>query len=122
MNYSVSNNVHPAILEEISVLRALFPGKEEMTLNEYAAYFGIGRANAARHFKDMNKGPRKIGHKRIGRKVIIPIVDFAFWLAHKKVLESGEILIMPYDNINDAMKRRRGFSSKYNYDNYRRLG
>jgi len=111
--------IHPAILEELEQLRERFPGKSELSLDEYAAYFGIGRKNAARHFNQANEGRYKIGHKQIGRKIIIPMIDFAFWLAQQKVVDGMPIVLL--GDVKEAMKRRRGFSSTPQYE-YRRLG
>jgi len=115
------SKLHPAIEEEIQQLRERYPGKAELTLEEYADYFNIGRRNAARHFKNANEGRHKIGHKRLGKKIIIPMIDFAYWLAQHKVVD-GQALILPGDSdIKEAMKRRRGFNSAPDYE-YRRLG
>ncbi len=114
-------NLHPAIQEELDMLQALCPGKLELTLDEYADYFGIGRHHASRHFNQQNKGPNKIGHKRFGKKIIIPLIDFAYWLAQQKIVD-GHLLILPgTGDVNEMMKRRRGFGATPKYD-YRKLG
>ncbi len=101
------------------LLKERFPGKVEITLDEYAVYFEISRRYAAQHFYRANQGPHKINHKRIGKKIIIPMIDFAYWLAQNKVVD-GKAIILPMD-IGADMKSRRGFSSAPKYD-YRRLG
>jgi len=114
-------SVHPAINEELAMLHERFPGKLELTLDDYAEYFGIGRRNAPRHFNHANSGKHKIGHKRFGKKIIIPMLDFAYWLAQQKIVD-GHALILPGDvDLKQEMKRRRGFCSLPQYD-YRRLG
>ena len=113
--------IHPAIQEELDMLRERFPGKNELTLDEYADYNGIGRRNAARHFRRANEGRHKIGHKQIGKMIIIPMCDFAYWLALQKIVD-GSPLILPGDgDPKEVMKRRRGFSAAPQYE-YRRLG
>jgi len=112
---------HPAIQEELNMLRERYPGKNELTLDDYADYNAIGRRNAARHFRQANEGRHKIGHKKLGKKIIIPMIDYAYWLAHQKIVD-GVSLVLPGDgDIKEAMKRRRGFSSAPQYD-YRQLG
>jgi hypothetical protein len=113
--------IHPAIQEELNMLRERFPGKVELTLDDYALYFGIGRRYACQHFGLKNRGPQKIGHKRIGKKIIIPLLDFAYWLAQQKVV-NGQALVLPGQaNIAESMKRRRGFCSTPKFE-YRQLG
>ena len=114
-------DIHPAIEEEIQMLQARYPGKVELTLDEYADYFGIGRANAAKHFNNINRGEKKINHKRIGRTIIIPVIDFAYWLAQHKIVDGRPLILPEMTDIKAEMKRRRGFSPKPKYD-YRRLG
>ncbi|MDR2532133.1 MAG: hypothetical protein LBC82_04745 [Oscillospiraceae bacterium] len=80
-------NTHPAIQEELEMLKERFPGKLELTLDEYADYFGIGRHYACQHFSRINSGKNKINHKRIGKLIIIPLIDFAYWLAQQKVVD-----------------------------------
>ena len=115
--------MHPAIQEELDMLKERFPGKVELTLDEYAEYNNISRRNAPRHFRTANNGKNKIGHKRIGKKIIIPILDFAYWLAQQKIVD-GHALVLPCDgDLKQEMKRRRGFgqTNTPQYD-YRRLG
>jgi len=113
--------MHPAIAEELEMLRERFPGKVELTMDEYAEHNGIRRRNAPRHFNNANSGQNKIGHKRLGRKIIIPLLDYAYWLAQQKIVD-GRALVLPGDgDVKEAMKRRRGFSSAPQHD-YRRLG
>jgi len=116
------SKIHPAIAEELSMLREQFPGMTELTLDEYAIHNRIGRRNAARHFKQANEGRYKINHKRFGKKGIrIPMLDYAYYLAQHKVVD-GQALVLPGDgDIKEAMKRRRGFNSVPQYE-YRRLG
>jgi len=102
--------IHPAIEEELSMLRERFPGKAELTLDDYAEYFGINRHYAAQHFFRTNRGPQKIAHKRIGRKrIIIPLADFAYWLAQKKVVDGRPLILPTPEQLRQDMKRRRGF-------------
>jgi len=113
--------IHPAIQEELDMLRERFPGMTELTLDEYAEYHRIGRRNAARHFRSANRGVRKINHKQIGKTIIIPLIDFAYWLAQQKVVD-GQSIVLPCDgDIKEVMKRRRGFNSAPQHE-YRRLG
>ena len=86
---------------ELNMLKARYPGKMELTYDEYADYFGISRHHASQHFKARRK---EIPHKQIGKKVIIPMVDFAFWLAQQKVVNGKPILLTQADK-----KRQRGF-------------
>lgn len=113
--------MHPAVKEELDALKERFPGKTELTLDEYADYFGIGRRGASRHFNRQNSGPRKIGHKRVGRKLIIPMLDFAYWLAQHKVVDGMPLTLNLAGDVNQAMKRRRGFCQTQDYG-YRQLG
>jgi len=113
--------IHPAIIEEMEMLRERFPGKAELTLDEYAEYFNINRTYASKHFSRKNEGRHKIAHKRIGKIIIIPLIDFAHWLAQKKVVD-GRALVLPSDeDLKLDMKRRRGFNKESEYK-YRRLG
>ena len=116
--------IHPAIQEELNMLRERFPGKNELTLDEYADYNGIGRKNASRHFRKANEGRYKIGHKRLSRNgIIIPMLDYAYYLAQHKVVD-GQALVLPGDgDIKEVMKRRRGFNSQQQPQySYRSLG
>ena len=113
--------VHPAIIEEMDMLRELFPGKTELTLDDYAAYFDIDRTYASKHFSRKNSSRFKIAHKRIGRKIIIPLIDFAYWLAQQKVVDGCALVLPSEEDLKLDMKRRRGFSNEPKY-NYRRLG
>ena len=116
--------MHPAIKEELDMLREQFPGMTELTLDEYAVHNRINRRNAARHFNHANEGRYKINHKRFSRKDIrIPMIDYAYYLAQHKVVD-GQALVLPGDgDIKEIMKRRRGFNSTPQPQNdYRRLG
>lgn len=115
--------MHPAIREELDMLRERYPDKTELTLDDYADYFHIARGYASQHFSRLNKRERiKIAHKRIGRKIIIiPMIDFAYWLASKKVVDGMPLVMPSSDDLKQDMKNRRGFSSAPKY-NYRRLG
>jgi hypothetical protein len=115
------NNMHPAIEEELTMLRERFPGKTELNLNEYAEYFGISRRYAPHHFSRINSRRNKICHKKIGKRIIIPVLDFAYWLAQQKVVDGHQIMLPSEQDIKDSVKRRRGFSSRPKYD-YRKLG
>ena len=100
--------LHPAIAEELALLKERFPGKVELTLDDYAEYFGLRRQYAPQHFQNVNRGRLKINHKRIGRKtILIPLLDFAVWLAQKKVVDGKPLIITDTDL---DMKRRRGFA------------
>jgi hypothetical protein len=112
--------IHPAIQEELDMLRERFPGKYELTLSDYADYFGISRHYASQHFNRMNRGREKIGHKRFGREIIIPTLDFAYWLARHKVIDGSLIMLPSQEELKESMKKRRGFSSQKKYD-YRQL-
>jgi hypothetical protein len=103
--------MHPAIQEELEMLRERFPGKNELTFVEYAEYFGISRKFAPQHFARINRGPDKIGHKKIGRKTIIPFLDFAFWLANKKVVDGGRLPL----TWDDAKRQRGVLKRTYTY-------
>lgn len=114
-------SIHPAIQEELDMLRTRFPGKVELSLDDYANYFGITRQYAPQHFSRINRCRVKINHKRIGRRIIIPVIDFAFWLAQMKVVD-GKLLILPTpEQMKEDMKRRRGFGA-FNKYSYRSLG
>ena len=110
--------LHAAVEEELSMLKTRFPGKVEMTLDDYAEYFGVTRKYAPQHFSNINCGRCKINHKRIGRKIIIPMLDFAYWLAEQKVV-NGKPLTLHVD-VKADMKRRRGFSQQAE-GNYRTM-
>ena len=114
--------MHPAIQEELDMLRERFPGKAELTLDEYAAYFGIGRMNAAKHFNLQNAGRNKIGHKRIGKRIIIPLLDFAYWLAQHKIVDGRQLILPSAEDVQQSMKRRRGFCQPKPEYEYRKLG
>ena len=77
----------------------------------------IDRHYACQHFSRINNGIHKIAHKRIGRKIIIPMLDFAYWLTQKKVVDGYALILPSEEDLKKDMKRRRGFSSapKYNY-------
>ncbi|MCL1986634.1 MAG: helix-turn-helix domain-containing protein [Firmicutes bacterium] len=101
-----------AINEELAILKEIFPNKHELTLDEYAQYFGINRKYASKHFSRKNNGKNKISHKRIGRKIFISLKDFAYWLASQKVVDGNLIFIPSIKDIKQEMKGRRGFSYK----------
>jgi hypothetical protein len=109
--------LHPAIQDELNMLRERFPGKPELTLDDYADYFGISRHYASQHFNRMNKGRVKIGHKRFGRDIIIPLLDFAHWLARHKVMDGRQIDLPQLKETSESEKRRRGFGA-YTYSQY----
>ena len=114
-------HIHPAIQEELDMLKERFPGKQELFLDDYADYFHIDRHYASQHFNRINDGKLKINHKRIGKLIIIPMLDFAYWLAQTKVV-NGKALILPSAaQTKAAMNNRRGFSATPNWD-YRKLG
>ena len=114
--------IHPAILEELEMLKERYPGKQEMTLDDYADYFSISRHYASQHFSRTNMGKNKIAHKRIGKLILIPLIDFAYWLAcHKRGLDGQPLLLPSQEELKQSMKSRRGFSSAPKY-NYRKLG
>ena len=112
--------MHGAIKEELDMLKERFPGKLELTLVEYADYFGISRGFASQHFSRANRGKHKIGHKRIGKRIIIPLIDFAYWLAQQKVVDGKPLILPSEEQVRLDMKRRRGFCQETN-DGYRRL-
>ena len=114
-------NIHPAIQEELDMLRERFPGKQELLLDDYADYFGIDRHYASQHFYRINTGRLKINHKRIGKLIIIPILDFAYWLAQQKVVNGKRLILPTAEETKAAMNNRRGFSSTPKWD-YRNLG
>jgi hypothetical protein len=109
--------IHPAIKEELDMLKELFPGKVELTLDEYAVYFGLNRRYAPQHFRRMAQFGGEIGHKKIGKKITIPLLDFAYWLAQRKVVDGKPLTL----DVNIDMKQRRGFAQQRKY-NYRKLG
>ena len=114
--------IHPAIAKELEMLKERFPGKNELTLDEYAEYFGISRHYASQHFNRVNESQIKIDHKRIGKAIIIPFIDFAYWLACHKTSNGMPLVLPSLDVTRQGMKQRRGFSMKPDYGNYRKLG
>ncbi len=114
-------SIHPANQEELDMLRERFPGKTELTLDEYAEYFSVSRGYASQHFSRANRGPFKIGHKRLGRNIIIPLVDFACWLTQHKILDGKKLVLPSEKDVAESMKRRRGFAPM-KQDTYRSLG
>ena len=113
--------MHDAIREELEMLHERFPGKSELTFDEYAEYFDISRHYASQHFSRMNAGRNKIAHKRFGKKIVIPMIDFAYWLAQHKVMNGSKVILPSEESVRESMKRRRGFSHTPKYD-YRQLG
>ena len=111
--------MHAAISEELEMLRQRFPGKSELSLDDYAEYFGLRRQYAPQHFCNINRGSHKINHKRIGRKITIPLLDFAHWLARHKVVDGKPLQLS--GGIKAEMKRRRGFAQAQSSD-YRGIG
>lgn len=113
-------HIHPAIQEELDMLRGRFPGKFELTLDEYAELFRISRHYASQHFYRINCGRHKIAHKRIGRTIIIPMLDMAYWLAQRRNDGVKKLILPSVEETRAAMASRRGFSSTPNWD-YRKL-
>ena len=109
--------MHPAVKEELDMLKEQFPNKTAMTLDDYAEYFGISRRYAPEHFAKANMSRHRINHRRIGRKISIPLLDFAYWLAQQKIVDGKPLLL----NIDVDMKRRRGFGQAQKHD-YRSVG
>ena len=103
------------------MLKERFPGKQELTLDDYAEYFQISRVYASKHLLRNNHGRFKIAHKRMGRRIIIPIIDFAYWLAQCKISDGRPIVMPTAEELRLDMKQRHGFNPKPKY-NYRRLG
>lgn len=93
--------MHDTIATELAMLRQRYPDKTELTFDEYANYFDIGRHHASQHF---NKRKDEIPHKLIGRKVIISLTDFALYLANQKIVNGKKLTLTPAD-----LKRKRGF-------------
>lgn len=114
-------HIHPAIQEELDMLRERFPGKQELLLEDYADYFHIDRHYASQHFYRINCGKVKINHKRIGKLIIIPMLDFAYWLAQTKVVNGKSLILPSAAETKAAMNNRSGFTSTPNWD-YRKLG
>ena len=95
------NDVHPAVADELNLLKERFQGKGELTLDDYADYFGISRHYASQHFMRANRGNIKIAHKRIGKNDFrIALIDFAYWLASKKIDANGVPIILPYRKVS----------------------
>ena len=113
--------IHPAIREELEMLQQRFPGKQELTMDDYAEYWCISRHYVTQHLSRLNKRHPKLDYKRVGRRFIFPMLEFAYFLAQCKVVNGAPIMLSTSEDLKDSMKRRRGFSSKPSY-NYRSLG
>lgn len=95
--------MHPAVKEMLDLLDARFPGQDELSLDDYAAYRGIGRRDAA---SDLRR--RKIPYVKDGRRMFVLTHDFAVYLAKNKMIDGNPIVPSP-EEISQGMKRRRGF-------------
>ena len=101
--------MHPLVKKELDDLKERFPGKTEMTLDEWAVYFGIRRTYASQHFKLVTAGDIKVAYKRVGKRYVIKFKDFAFWLAQH--YENDAMLrTLPKPRPDDSLKRTRGYT------------
>ena len=94
--------------EMLEMLKARFPGKVIMTLDDYAEFQDISRRGAA---GDVRR--RKIKYTKNGRSMFIRLEDFAKFLAAKTMIDGQPVYRTP-EEIGKDIKRRRGFCQPAN--------
>jgi hypothetical protein len=104
--------MHKLIKEEMGRIQRQFPGKEYLGLNDYALLLGIPRRNAARHLRNTGMPVHKL-HTKKGCAKNAPLYVAAISVAQYLVKckdDGPELIIGPFENIEDEMKSRRGFN------------
>lgn len=109
--------MHEAVARELAALKERYPGKTELSMDDYADCFGIKRHYASRHLRNINKGTPKIAYRRIGNVITIPILYFAYWKAQTLKVDEKSLELPPLITLMVDTKRTRGFCapSKTNY-------
>jgi hypothetical protein len=95
--------LHPDVEVELAALRLHFGDKYHISLDEYAAFYGIPRKGVSEHLHR-----RKIPFYKDGRRIFISIVDLATYIATCK--RKGKPMFTEFVDISDEMKSRRGYS------------
>ena len=96
---------NPYVRDELDNLEFQFGNKALLTLDDYCALFNVSRKTASRHIK--RRGVHTI---KIGIDVFIPILDLALYLARKRAVQEGRLIIITPSE--DEMKNQRGFAKK----------
>jgi hypothetical protein len=89
------------------MLKERYPNKAELSLEDYADFWGISRRFAAQHLQRINKGRVKLTYRRIGRRITFPLVAFAEFLAKNRVEDGKPIDITPFERPNVPKKHHR---------------
>jgi hypothetical protein len=96
--------LHKAVAEELQMLKERYPDRAELTLDDYADYWGISRRFAAQHLQRLNQKKIKLTYRRIGRRFTFPLIAFAEFLAKNRV-EDGKPLEIPTFERSDVPKK-----------------
>ena len=102
--------MHKIVKEEYERITRQFPNKEYLSLDDYAALFGIPRRNASRHLRNTGMPIHKLGTVKGSAKnaaLYVAAVVVAEYLARCK----GGVKEPLFKPITlDDMKDRRGFN------------
>ena len=91
------------VAKEYDNLRLQFGNKSHLDLDDYSALFRCDRSKASRHLK-----MRGIPHSKVGQKILIPILEVAYYLAKQMAKRKNEVLVFP--ETKEAMNGRTGFA------------
>jgi len=95
---------NPYVKAELDNLEYQFGRKAYLDLDDYCKVFKTCREKASRHLKD-----RGVPNIKVGQDVLIPILEFALFMAQKKAVREGRIIIV--QESKEALKSR-GFTKK----------
>ena len=94
----------PAVKLELENLQLQFGSKAMLTLDDYAALYGIDRRFASTHLKK-----RQIPYTKEGRELYVSVLDLATYKAQRKL--GADFPVAHKGSVtNEDMKRRRGFN------------
>jgi hypothetical protein len=98
--------LYSAAAEELQTLKERYPDRAELTLDDYADYWGISRRFASQHLQRLNQSKIKLTYRRIGRRITFPLLDFAVFLAQHRI-ENGAAIEIPHNGQADTQNKRR---------------
>jgi len=96
---------NPYVKSELDNLEYQFGRKAYLDLDDYCKVFKTCREKASRHIKE-----RGIPNIKVGQDVVIPILDFALFLARKRAEREGRLVLIA--ETKEDFKKRSGFAKK----------
>jgi len=100
---------NPYVQAELENLEYQFGRKAYLDLDDYCKVFKTCREKASRHLKG-----RGVPSIKVGQDVVIPIIDFALFMARKRAEREGRLIIIP--ESKEDRKKRSGFAKKMHED------